>query len=59
MDAVIQIIQTLGFPIACVIALFYTLQKERDQNRETIEKLTQTIQENTAVIMELKGLWQK
>ena len=43
MQDVITIIQTVGFPIACAVAMFLMLQSEQKAHREESEKLTQTI----------------
>ena len=43
MQDFITIIQTVGFPIACAVALFLMLQSEQKQHREESQKLTETI----------------
>ena len=43
MDGLIQVIQTVGFPIACAVAMFLMLQGEQKNHREETEKLTETI----------------
>lgn len=43
MDGFIQVIQTVGFPIACAVAMFIMLQGEQKSHREETEKLTETI----------------
>lgn len=43
MDGFIQVIQTVGFPIACAVAMFLMLQGEQKNHREETEKLTETI----------------
>ena len=45
MQDVITIIQTVGFPIACAIAMFLMLQSEQKAHKEESAKLTQTITE--------------
>ena len=45
MQDVISIIQTVGFPIACAIAMFMMLKKETEAHKEESEKLTNTISE--------------
>lgn len=38
METVLQIIQTLGFPIACVIGLgYYTIHKDKEHKKERDE----------------------
>lgn len=43
MQDFLTIVQSLGFPIACVIALFVMLQNEQKAHREESAALTQTI----------------
>ncbi len=55
MDEVIQIIQTLGFPIACVIALFWQNNKLQEQHKEESQKMTEALNNNTLALTELKN----
>lgn len=43
MQDVITIIQSVGFPIACAVAMFLMLQNEQKAHREESEKMTETI----------------
>lgn len=43
MEQIITIIQTVGFPIACAVAMFIMLNNEQKQHREESAQLTQTI----------------
>ena len=43
MQDLITIIQTVGFPIACAVAMFLMLQSEQKAHREESVKLTETI----------------
>ena len=63
-SSIMQIIGTLGFPIAACIYLFYSMQKEREQNaaqREAdraehnreMEQMTAALNNNTLVIQKL------
>lgn len=45
MDQVITIIQTVGFPIACAIAMFLMLNNEQKAHKEESQDLTKTIHE--------------
>lgn len=45
MEDIISIIQTVGFPIACAIAMFMMLKKETEAHKEESERLTNTINE--------------
>lgn len=44
MDGVIQIIQSLGFPIACVVAMFVMWQQEVKAHDEEMEKMRTTLE---------------
>lgn len=43
MQDFITIIQTVGFPIACAVAMFIMLQSEQKAHREESRKLSETI----------------
>ena len=43
MDEIVSLIQTVGFPIACAVAMFILLHNEQKAHREESEKLTETI----------------
>lgn len=43
MQDIISIIQTVGFPIACAIAMFMMLKKETEAHKEESERLSNTI----------------
>ena len=45
MQDIITIIQTVGFPIACAIAMCMMLKKETEAHKEESERLTNTINE--------------
>ena len=44
MEEVIQIIQSLGFPIACVIAMFVMWQTEVKKHDEEMDKIRTTLE---------------
>lgn len=52
MDGVIQIIQSLGFPIACVICMFAMWQKEVKAHDEEIEKMRSTLEAQSVATTE-------
>lgn len=54
MDEVIKVIQELGFPIACVIALFWQNNKMQAQHKEEADKMTAALNNNTLALTELK-----
>ena len=43
MQEIITLIQTVGFPIACAVAMFILLHNEEKAHREESEKLTSTV----------------
>lgn len=43
MQDIVTIIQTVGFPIACAVAMFLMLQSEQKAHKEESAKLTETI----------------
>ena len=54
MDDIVQIIQQLGFPIACVIALFWQNTKLNDQHKEEMNALTAALNNNTQALIRLE-----
>jgi len=59
MQDFVTIIQTVGFPIACAVAMFILLHQEQKSHKEESEKLTVTINElkltfNTSIADEAK-----
>lgn len=52
-SAIESMIGTLGFPIACVIAMFYQNNKLSEQHREESQKWTDAINNNTRVMERL------
>lgn len=54
MDNVIEIIRDLGFPIACVVALFWQNTRLNDQHKEEMNKMVEAVNNNTQVLTALK-----
>lgn len=54
MDSWIQVIQTLGFPIAVAIAMFWQNTKLQEQHKEEMAKITEALNNNTIALTELK-----
>ena len=52
-NAIITIISTVGFPISVCLILFFYIYKKQEKTDDTIAKLTETINNNTAVIQHL------
>ena len=53
MASVITAVSTVGFPIVMCGALFWYIQKENCYNRDKIDKLSEALNGNTAVIGKL------
>ena len=53
LDAITALIQNLGFPIACVIAMFYMWNKEREAHKEETDRLAEAINNNTVVMQQV------
>ncbi len=54
LETVIQMIKDLGFPIACVVALFWQNNHLQEQHREDLNKVTEAINNNTQATNALK-----
>lgn len=52
-NIVTQIISNLGFPIACVVAMFWMLNKERDAHKAETAELSKAIENNTQVMTQV------
>lgn len=52
MEGIVQIIQSLGFPIACVVAMFAMWQKEVHSHDEEMEKMRAALAEQTRATTE-------
>lgn len=54
MDEIINFIKELGFPIACVVALFWQNTKLNEQHKQETSTFTTAINNNTVALTELK-----
>ena len=54
MDSWVQVIQTLGFPIAVAVAMFWQNTKMQEQHKEEMCKITEALNNNTIALTELK-----
>lgn len=52
-NLITQIISNLGFPIACVVAMFWMLNKERDAHKAETAELSKAIENNTQVMTQV------
>lgn len=49
-EIVSTLISNVGFPIACVVAMFWQMQKERDAHEREAQRWAESFDKNTAVI---------
>lgn len=52
-EAITQMVNTMGFPIACVVALFMRMTKQDEMHKQEIDKLSEALQNNTLVMTKL------
>ena len=48
-----SLIGSLGFPIACVIAMFWMWNKEREDHKTEMQEVTKAIENNTRALTTL------
>lgn len=53
MDDFVAIISNLGFPIACVIFMWYYMMKMTDAHKEEIDSVKDALNQNTLVLQKL------
>lgn len=53
MTAINDFISNTGFPIACVLVMFYMLYKEQGTHRDEMNEVTKAINNNTIVLERL------
>lgn len=54
-----QLIGSLGFPIACVIAMFYFWNKEREDHKAEMQKMTEALNNNTLALVKIETVINK
>jgi starvation-inducible outer membrane lipoprotein len=54
-QTITTLIGSLGFPIAACIACFSMLNKEREEHKQEMAKVTEAINNNTIALEALKG----
>ena len=47
---VTNIVSNVGFPIACVVVMFYQMEQERKSHKEESDKWVEAINNNTKVM---------
>lgn len=53
-NAIMTMVQTLGFPIVCCGALFWWMMKESDNHKAEMEKVTDALNNNTQALIRLE-----
>lgn len=48
------LIQNVGFPIACVIAMFHFWNKEREDHKTELASITEALNNNTLVLQSIR-----
>lgn len=51
-----QLIGTLGFPIACVCAMFWMWNKEREDHKAEMQKMTEALNNNTQALIKIEEI---
>ena len=53
MEAIVELIQTVGFPIVGCIALFWKMNDQDKQHKEEMAKMSEVVNQNTLAIQRL------
>lgn len=57
-DVITQLIGSLGFPIMVAIACFWYINKQTEQHKAEIDKMSEAVNNNTLVIQKLLDKWE-
>lgn len=52
-SVITQIVSNLGVPVACLVAMFWLMNKEREDHRNESEKFIEAINNNTLVMTQI------
>ncbi len=52
-SGLIQVVGSLGFPIAACVAVFWYLMKESENHKAEVNKLSEALQNNTIALTKL------
>lgn len=55
-EYIVKIVQDLGFPVACVVSLFWLLYREMQDRKNRDVKFAELLERNTAAITSLEAL---
>lgn len=51
--AITQFVSTVGFPIAACIAMFWMVNKQNDNHKQEIDKMSEALNNNTIALTKL------
>lgn len=57
-NTLVQVVGSLGFPIAACCILFYYLNQERESHKAEMDSVTKALNDNTTVMVQLKEMIQ-
>ena len=52
-NGIVQVIQSVGFPIAMCLTLAWYVKYQQDENKKTLEKLTTVLNNNTVALTKI------
>ena len=55
-DVIVQVISTIGFPIAMCLIMFWFLNKEQETHKQEMLELKDVLAQNNSVLVGLKQL---
>ena len=55
-QAILNAINTVGFPIVMCIILIYVVNKQNEEHKEEMSKITESLNNNTLVIQHLTDI---
>ena len=58
-EVISNLISNIGFPIACVVAMFWMWNKERESHKEESDKWIEAINNNTRVMEKVLAKFDK
>lgn len=55
-DVITQLIGSMGFPIACVICMFWFWNREREDHKTEMQKMTEALNNNTLALVKIESV---
>ena len=55
-QSIAGLISSVGFPIAACCAIFWQMNKQTEQHKQEMDKMTEALANNTAAVVELSTL---